>query len=415
MSNFYDFEVINREIPIEDVLAYHGILPSQKARGEGWYSIRQDDDTPSAHIDAKRRFGNTIHDFGYGNTFNPLTLTMYLQGVDMVEASRILGEAFNVAPKIVGHEGENPANIVSDYDWRSLGIHPDMVSKNVEFDLEKYSISSTMWLSEQLRISMSELRNRVTGPEAEKADDRDKRRYEGILRTKAVPLIHDKRDEYFRRMNDDYQLAIAVNPNMDVEKIFEIHRSDYEAMAKNLSTLEFTLKKVLDGTSIRFKGRRYNPREDFRDVIKGEISFEIGANSHFEVSRDAYRGKAKVFYCVVSLEEYEKLMRNGMDAIKVAARQKGEQVSLSFLSTDSSKVNYLVKALRGKETVLAESFGAALEAEMAAMKPNAEKTADVVSQQSTLHSVEVRSSGELGAEIGVQQRSDSQGPERVPF
>ena len=55
----YDFNTINTVIPIEDVLAFHGIQPNSK----GWYRIRPEDDTPAAHID-KARIGNAIHDFG---------------------------------------------------------------------------------------------------------------------------------------------------------------------------------------------------------------------------------------------------------------------------------------------------------------------------------------------------------------
>lgn len=359
MANFYDFETINREIPIEDVLAFHGIAPSSKMRGSGWYSIREDDDTPSAHIDANRRFGNTIHDFGYGNTFNPLTLTMYLQGVDMVEASRILGEAFHIAPKVTDRDDVD-SNKISDYEWKMLGIYPDMVSKNIDFDLDKYGLSSSMKLSERYKISMEELREQVMGSNAEKADERDKRRYENILRSRAVPFAYEKRYEYFRRMHDDYQLARSVSSDIEFEKIFRIHQDDYEALAKKLSQIETTMKKALEGTSVKFKGRRYNPIEDFQSVINGEVSFEIGLNSHYEVSRAAFLDKTKVFYCVVDMNEYYTLLDNGLSNIQVAARQKGEQVTLSFLSTDSGKVNYLVKALRGKEAYLAESLGEAL-------------------------------------------------------
>ena len=74
----YDFNTINTVIPIEDVLAYHGI----EFNGKGWYRIRPEDDTPSAHID-KAKIGNAIHDFGgvvvvgdrVKNTLNPVLVT----------------------------------------------------------------------------------------------------------------------------------------------------------------------------------------------------------------------------------------------------------------------------------------------------------------------------------------------------
>lgn len=353
--DIWDFDTINREVPIEDVLAFHGIHPER-----GKYRIREDDDHASASIHPQKKYGNTIHDFGYGNNFTPLTLTMYLQGVDKMEASRILGEAFHIPPVSKGKDGDD-VDRISDFDWKMLGIYPDMVSKNIDFDLEKYGITSTMRLSEKYRMSMSELRDMVVGEkDASKVDDRDKRWYENILRNKAVPFVYEERYEYFRRMNDDFKLAKAVNGNVAPAQVFQIHHSDYEEFAKKLSQMELAMKKVIEGTSVKFNGRFYNPDKDFLSVINGEVSFEIGMTSHYEVSSAAYRDKAKVFYCVVSMNEYYKLLDNGLDNIKVAAKQKGDTVTLSFQSTDSGKVNYLVKALRGKEAFMAESLGEAL-------------------------------------------------------
>lgn len=351
MANIYDFSTINREVPIEEVLALHGIFPEK-----GKVRLRDDDDHPSAHV---YKGTNTVHDFGYHNTFNPLTLTMFLQGCDMKTASQILGEAFHITPKVTDREDVD-SNKIPDYEWKMLGIYPDMVSKNIDFDLEKYGINSSMKLSNRYKISMEELRERVSGPKADSADEMDKRRYESILRSRAVPFAYEKRYEYFRRMHDDYQLAKTVSGDMETEKIFRIHQDDYEALAKKLSQIETTMKKVLEGTSVKFKGRRYNPMEDFQEVVNGEVSFEIGLNSHYEVSRAAFLDKTKVFYCVVDMHEYYALLNNGLSDIRVAARQKGEQVTLSFVSTDAGKVNYLVKSLRGKEVYLAETLGEAL-------------------------------------------------------
>ena len=150
MAN-YDFNTINTVIPIEDVLAYHGIHPNSK----GWYRIRPEDDTPSAHID-KVKIGNAIHDFGGGvivgdrvyNTLNPISLTMYLNNCDAVKASQILGEAFGIQPMNKEYNG----NGLSDLEWKELGIQPDMASKNMDFYPEKYGAEKTSLYAEKYRI-----------------------------------------------------------------------------------------------------------------------------------------------------------------------------------------------------------------------------------------------------------------------
>ena len=365
-KTYWDFDVINEVVPIEEVLAMHGIYPER-----GKVRLRENDDHPSAHVYTKT---NTVHDFGYHNTFNPLSLTMYLRGCDVQEASRILGEAFHVPPKYTGQDMEENANRMMDYDWRQLGIHADLVTKNIDLDLEKYGIARTAKFSERFRMSMSELRDRVMGlgekqqsgnGQAEKAgtvpaDDWDRQWYERIMRRKAVPFVHEKRDEYFKTMYDDYHLAMAVADSYSMDDVFRLNKEKYEKMAQDLARTEGVLRKALDGTNVKFVFRSYYPANDFARVVNGEISFEIGSHTQAEVSDVAYRDKTKVFYCAVREHEYYQLCSNGMDEIMVAARQKGDQVSLAFSSVDAAKVNYLIKALRGKEVVLAESLGEAL-------------------------------------------------------
>lgn len=352
VKNYWDFDTINEMVPIEAVLEMHGIYPVR-----GKYRLREDDDHASASVHPNKKYGNIVHDFGSGNNFNPLSLTMYLQGVDREEASRILGEAFGIPPKFSSKEAAEELSKISDLDWKMLGIHPDMVSKNIDFSPEKYGIQRTMRYAERYKISMSELREIAVDKRNDPSTDDDFiRRYESILRDRAVPYVYEQKYEYLRRMNDDYRLAIAVNPNYSPQKIFEANRSDYEELAKKVSGIELVLKKVIDGTDVKFFFRTYNPEKDFSKVINGEISFEIGFTSLFDVSYRAYQNGAKVFSCVVSLTDYYKLLDNGLSELPVAAKQKGESVNMSFMSTDAGKVNYLVKALRGKETMLAHNL-----------------------------------------------------------
>lgn len=353
--DIWDFNVLNEVIPIEDVLAMHGIYPER-----GKYRLRDDDDHASASIN-KGRIGNKIHDFGMGNTFTPLTLTMFLNGVDAKDAAQILGEAFHIPPKISSKDGEINKGKIFDFEWKTLGLYSDMVSKNIDLDLERYDWDKTKELAERYRMSMSELHAQTIGQkDPAKVDMVDKRRYENIMRNKAVPYAFEKRDEYFRRMHDDYQLAKLVNSGMEIDKIFKIHKDEYENMAMELAKIENVLRRALEGTTVKFLFRNYCPMDDFRKVINGEVPFEIGFTTQYEVGASAYRQKAKVFYTVFSLDEYHRLMDNGLEDLQVAARQKGEQVTISFVSTDASKVNYLVKALRGKEAVLATTMGEAL-------------------------------------------------------
>lgn len=343
MAEYYDFETINREIPIEDVLAYFDIYPT----AQGKYSIRPEDKTASAGIDKRRRFGNTIHDFGTDNNFTPLTLTMYLKNLSDVEASQLLGRAFGIQPKSFDNTPTDPY-AMSNWEWELINIQPDMASKNMDFHPETHGDEKTRNYAEKYRIPISDLRKST--------DEKDKEIYEHILCSRALPYILEKRNMYLRGMYSQFALAKEVYSSFDEKIAFESEREKFEDLAKELLKLEGVFKKAINGTSIKFKANFYNAQKDFNAVINGDISFEMGQNSYYSIKEAARDKKTKPFYCSVSLEEYFKLMRNGLEDIQFAAFQKGSQVNIAFLPSDSSRINYLVRALRGKEIDLNKAF-----------------------------------------------------------
>ena len=324
----YSFEEINERVPIEDVLSLHGIYPNSK----GWYSLRPEDDTPSAHIDKNRRYGNTIHDFGDSNTFNPVTLTAYLRGIDIFEASQVLGEAFGLVPL---NKGKSAPDVVSDWEWCKIGVQPDMASKNMDFFPEKYGEERTRVYADKYRMTINELKNQ------------DVPMYERIVRSRAIPYVIDLKNTYYKKLyewhkfNQDFNLDISIDALLNDKDIGEL--------VNDLSRAENILKKAVKGTSITYKIGAYNIKADYYKVIEGKVSFEIGKDSHYDIKCAAYQDKVKPYYCLVTVDEFNKLMDNGLDNMRFSAFQKGDTVNLAFLPADSKRFGFLVKALRGKE------------------------------------------------------------------
>lgn len=324
----YSFEEINERVPIEDVLALHGIYPNSK----GWYSLRSEDDTPSAHIDKNKRYGNTIHDFGVSNTFNPISLTMFLRDVDAYEASQILGETFGLTPI---SKNKTTSDVVSDWEWCKIGVQPDMASKNMDFFPEKYGEERTRTYAEKYRMSVNELRKE------------DSSVYERVVRSRAIPYVLDLKNSYYRALYSWNNLNKALNIESKIEDL--IKNEEISELAKDLSLAEEILKKAIKRTSITFKTGVYNVKSDFYKVVEGKISFEIGKDSHYDIKCAAFQDKVKPYYCLVSLDDYNKLVENGLENMRFSAFQKGEEVNLVFLPTDSNRFLFLLKSLRGKE------------------------------------------------------------------
>lgn len=333
----YSYEEINERVPIEEVLSLHGIYPNSK----GWYSLRPEDDTPSAHIDKDRRFGNTIHDFGDSNTFNPITLTAYLRGIDVFEASQVLGEAFGLIPL---NKGKSSPDTVSDWEWFKVGVHPDMASKNMSFFPEKYGEERTRAHAEKYRMSINELKRQEPAM------------YERIVRAKAVPFVIDLKNTYYQKIYEWYKFNKDFNLDISVDALLK--NVDIAKLAEDLSRAENILKKAIKDTSIKYKVSVYNVKVDYYKVIQGKVSFEIGSDSYYEIKNSAEQDKVKPYYCLVSIDEYNKLMENGLDEMRFAAFQKGDSVNLAFLPADNERFLYRMRALRGKEIEYAQNKSA---------------------------------------------------------
>ena len=337
MAEFYDelkrlSEKINTEVPIEDVLALHGIYPNAK----GWYSLRPEDDTPSAHIDKEKRYGNTIHDFGAeNNTFGCCSFTAWYRGISYKEATILLAENFGYEVPIAGKKEKT--DIISNWEWEQINIQPDMASKNMDHYPEKYGTERTMEYADKYRMSMNELKKE------------DIKVYERIIRSRAIPHVLEMRNQYYRDIYSEFSLSTAVDSSLSNDIIIKNNADGFNQTVVELAKIENILQTAIKDTTIKFKPLRHKVEVDFHKVVNGEISFEIGNESYYNIKCAAFQDKVKVFYCLVNLDEYYKLMDNGLDNIHVAAFQKGDQVNLAFSATDSSRVNFLIRALRGKE------------------------------------------------------------------
>ncbi len=333
MADFYEqwknlSERINREVPIEEVLALYDIRPVSK----GKYRLREDDDNPSASIFKAK---NQIHDFGDNNSFSCCSFVAWYTGVSYKEATAHLAAVFGFEIPVQGKTEKSDK--LSDWEWSKINIYGDMASKNMDFNPEKYGVERTAVYAERYRIPMDQL----------KTDD--PYMYERIIRSRAISHVVGMRNDYFSSLYASY--IMAKNVGVEESAIVDVLANKKELIdtTLELSQAEYALIKAIRDTSIKYRSYKYDVESDLHKVIDGKISFEIGPESHYDIKCAAHRDKAKVFYCLVSLDEYNKLLENGLEDIHFAAYQKGNEVNICFSSNDSGRVNYLVKALRGKE------------------------------------------------------------------
>lgn len=330
---------INAEVPIESVLELVGIFPNS----HGKYRLREEDDTPSASIYKAKNF---IKDFGDNNTLNCCGLVAWRKNLSYKDATLFLAKEFGYKMPEFNKNDNYDNTRVTDWEWKELLIYPDMASKNMLFFPDKWGHEKTREYAEKYRMPMSELK------------DVDKNMYEKIVNSKGKSRVLELRNDYFCKLYNWYNIRKELNIKFNLDDLK--NDNDILDIFKELTNAERILEKAIIGTTLKFEPGKYNVVNDYYKVVNGEVPVEIGQENTTVIQRKANKRKAKVFSTEpLTLDEYYQLLRNGLDTLDHSALRKGDKVVVSFVSTDSSKVNYLVQAMFGKEKniveILAES------------------------------------------------------------
>lgn len=284
---FYDFEEV-KAVPLEDICRdLYGI--DLKQRGHKLVGrIRPEDNTPSFEIDTEK---NLWYDYGLSKGGSAIQLVQQMDNVTWQEACRTIGS----------HFGLNPINSSRSQEWlplsnsqyERLGISADMVSKNIDFDLEKYSPEQAMKLSEMFsNITIQKL-----------AFQRPKS-YHQILQRKAVPLVYEQKQEYLKLLAET---AKAKQLHGENSLSYKTIRGACENAHKSYKELYDLLKRAIQGKAILVgKLNVYDVDTDLNRMINGEIQYESGTVRYNELKASLKEGE-ELKYLTVNDEELEKL------------------------------------------------------------------------------------------------------------
>lgn len=284
---FYSVDRI-RELPVQNVLEDLYGIQAEKKGSRYWCAIRGEK-TPSCCIYPN----NTWCDFGDGNNGGDvIKLVQTMDGCGWYQAVSRLAEAYHIAPE---NNGKPLDKSLTDRDWFRLGLYPDMATKNMDIDLDRFRLEQVMEYTQHYRMSMNELRNK------------DPKTYHRILNDRALRPLKVEIDAYYAGVLSEFEFAKAIGGE-DYARTCSCDSLDKTAQDLN-KKMEILRRAVDDKSAVKVPKTHLSPASDLSEILAGNIQFQTGETPYFELCRAAYQARQNVFFVRVSHGDFQKIQR----------------------------------------------------------------------------------------------------------
>lgn len=332
IKNFYNLDDI-RSIPIIEVCHMYGVRIER-----GNKCKLRDEKHASTQLYLRDKDGyDRFWDFGTNEGGDVIKLVSVLENCEWQEALEALAQSFNIQP--VNNTEYAKKGELTDYQYAMLGVYGDLATKNLDIDLERFSLESAQKLSDKYHMSLNELR--------EKYPDVYRKR---ILNERIRPYVKDLRNDYYKDLYYHYRIAKELNIEHP-EELDQHSLERFEDAAKNLDYVERLLHKAAIGTSVAddLEFIHYEPIKDYSRVISGKQQFEVGNVAYNDIKREAGRNGEYICYKIVSDNDYMALNVGLLKDVPHAAFMQGNKVNVAVLPENADEIDRCVEVLRLKE------------------------------------------------------------------
>lgn len=345
VKNFYDLDQI-RSIPIKEVANVLGVSVNRYNKCK----IR-DEKTASVQLYTKNSNGyDRFWDFGINEGGDVIVFASMVLGSDWQTALETLAESFGIEP-VNNTEYQNRSEL-TNAQYMRIGVYGDLATKNLDFDLERYSMESAQKYSEKYHMTVNELRK--TYPEFYTHK---------ILRGRVLPFVSEMRNSYYSELYGHFLLAQALGVQ-DATELPPQQLEKFGQMQRELEAVEKLLHKAAMGTSMEetLPVMKYDVKEDYLAVINGKVPFQVGPVSYNDMKHQARANDEILRYRSTPRDAYFAMLREGLEDVPHAAFQQGEEVNLAFLPEHSAVIERFIVEHKekevAKENLQADSRGA---------------------------------------------------------
>ncbi len=286
---YYDIDEI-KKITVLDICNNYGI--NLKRKGSNWWGrLRSEDKTPSFSINIEK---GIWRDWGISKGGDQIALVAEIEGVDRIEAIKIIGDKFNITPI----NKERNQYYISKSDYKKIGIKFDRAIQNMDINLNKYTIEQAEKLEEKYSCTMEDLKRS------------NKEKYYEIVDKKALPLIAQSRENYLSLMNsylneESYLNSLLYKDLLEETKKNLDERIDiYSKIRKdvNLDKLKQISRDEIDIINAIDKVKAFN-NENVKDEDKNSfIELQKHKNKILEELESKEMGNTKEY----NKEKYKK-------------------------------------------------------------------------------------------------------------
>lgn len=323
-NHFYDLDQI-RQIPILEICKFFGIDYKEKS-GKYWCKVRPEiTESVILHVDR-----NMFHDFGTNQTSDNIGLVSAFFDVDRGKAIRMIGEGFHLTPANP-REGMKTGDLTI-WEYEAIGLNGYQAAKNFDFNHDRQSESRVQELSLRYAIPMNVVKS--TNPAI----------YERILKQRALPYVRDLRADYYMELFSHYNLCREIGSLGAFDKAAD--NGDFADMIKQLQTAERVLERACRGTSIKaWSVGEYDPKEDLKKVLSGEVRIPLGNSSKREMESFAKQDGTSVKYQSADLGKFMSQFC-ALEDFRHSAFLKEGNVIVAYLASDYGKLKPILNEMR---------------------------------------------------------------------
>ena len=327
-KRFFDLEEV-RSLSITEVCAAFGISVN---RG-GFIKLRPEEKTASTKLYINKGNGHDrFYDFGSQKGGDCINLVQEYTQCSWQSALEAVADIFGIQP--VNNSEYDQRGTLNNLQWAKLGIDGDMVTKNLDFDLERFSPESALKYAGKYQMTVNELRE--SNPSFYIA---------AIIRNRAFPHVYGLRNAYFMQIHSEQSFIKSITGNT-APTPSDRFLKEIEVQRKTVVTAEKLLRMALRGTDVKFASREYNVEKDWEDMLRGQISFEVGPKTNVEIKQYAQKEHLDVLYRKISVDEYYTPDVEDLEDASFAAFLKGETVNLVYTSKEAEQIDRLFPPTR---------------------------------------------------------------------
>lgn len=318
MAGFYNLDDV-LTIPIKSVLNDLYGIDSEK-HGDKYVCAIRTEKTKSCTIYPS----NTYYDFGSCEGGNVIALVRRMENVDFADALARLAEAYGIEPI----KGAIKEKMLSDYQFRSINISPELATKNFDIDIEKYGITNTRRFVEKYYITVKELE--AAYPKV----------YHNMLRNRALTFVKEKQNDYYYAMYSKYQFYQEFHCDLFADKNMI---AEFDTEAAELTKCErFLSNAITKPELLKFEPKTYSAVNDLKAIINGTIECQMGSIPYNKLKELAVSQNQKLVYRKIPWKEW--IATLGEIGVKDhAAFIQQDNVNVVVMEKDREKLNDSIK------------------------------------------------------------------------